>query len=56
MKISNVLLPLFLVFFIFNTKAQIVNLNPDPNGDPWIAGGIPEVTPEIQEKSTLFLL
>lgn len=33
-----------------NVNAQLVNLNPDPNGDPWIAGGLPEITAEIQAK------
>jgi hypothetical protein len=28
--------------------AQIVNLNPDPNGTPWLTGGVPILTPEIQ--------
>ncbi len=27
--------------------AQVVNLNPDPDGTPWIAGPQPELTPEI---------
>ena len=28
-------------------NAQLVNCNPDPNGEPWIAGGLPVITPEI---------
>ncbi len=28
-------------------NAQLVNCNPDPNGEPWIAGGLPAITPEI---------
>lgn len=32
----------------FQVNAQLINCNPDPNGNPWWAGGIPEATPEIQ--------
>jgi len=28
--------------------AQPYNANPDPNGEPWWIGGLPELTPEIQ--------
>ncbi|MCX6235361.1 MAG: T9SS type A sorting domain-containing protein [Bacteroidetes bacterium] len=36
--------------FAINSSAQIINANPDPNGEPWIIGKIPEYTPEyIQE-------
>lgn len=28
-------------------NAQLVNCNPDPNGEPWLAGGLPAITPEI---------
>lgn len=28
--------------------AQVINCNPDPNGEPWIAGGLPEPTQEIR--------
>lgn len=31
-------------------NAQLVNCNPDPNGEPWIAGGLPAITPEILTK------
>ena len=36
--------------FALNVNAQIINLNPDPDGEPWIAGDLPEITPEIQAK------
>ena len=29
-------------------NAQLINCNPDPNGEPWWAGDLPEVTSEIQ--------
>ena len=29
-------------------NAQLVNCNPNPNGEPWWAGDLPEITPEIQ--------
>lgn len=31
---------LFFLIFVFNVSAQ-KNINPDPNGDPWIVGGAP---------------
>jgi parallel beta-helix repeat protein len=42
------LLLLVGIICVFSLNAQIINLNPDPNGDPWIAGDLPEITPEIQ--------
>lgn len=47
MKKVTLLLVLMLLFFN-KGNAQLINLNPDPSGDPWIAGGLPVVTPEIQ--------
>ena len=43
---------LFAAILLLNIglSAQIVNCNPDPNGEPWIAGTLPEVTPEIQNE------
>lgn len=35
--------------FVSNVMADPVNLNPDPDGDPWYAG-LPELTPEQEEK------
>lgn len=29
-------------------QAQLVNVNPDPKGKPWFAGGLTEFTPELQ--------
>lgn len=37
----------FLSYFI-PTNAQLINCNPDPNGEPWWAGGVPPITPERQ--------
>lgn len=36
------------VCLTFKANAQLINCNPDPNGEPWWAGGLPEVTSEIQ--------
>jgi len=47
MKIKIYLMSLLLALFTINVNAQITNLNPDPDGDPWIAGDLPEITPEI---------
>ncbi len=41
----------FLTLTMFKmAHAQVRNLNPDPNGDPWIAGKIPDYTPEYIAK------
>ncbi len=45
-KLSIFVYVFFLVFIAI--KAQVVNINPDPNGTPWITGGVPRVTPEIE--------
>ncbi len=45
---TNYLLTVLLAMFLLNINAQIINVNPDPYGDPWIVGGVPEITPEIQ--------
>jgi hypothetical protein len=42
---------LFITVFVMSLNCnygQLVNLNPDPNGAPWITGGVPVTTPEIQ--------
>lgn len=31
------------------SQAQVYNMNPDPNGDPWIVGGLRELTPADYE-------
>lgn len=33
-------------FSVSHLNAQLVNVNPDPNGEPWIAGDLPELTAE----------
>lgn len=48
MKSKAFILTLFVIIVTANTHAQLINMNPDPNGNPWWAGGIPETTPEIQ--------
>jgi len=30
---------LLFVFFAFQMNAQLINVNPDSNGEPWIIGG-----------------
>ncbi|MCX6235454.1 MAG: T9SS type A sorting domain-containing protein [Bacteroidetes bacterium] len=42
------LLPLFFFVFLFyqNSQSQTINVNPDPNGDPWIAGQLRPLTDE----------
>ncbi|TVQ84792.1 MAG: hypothetical protein EA393_14185 [Bacteroidetes bacterium] len=49
MKKHIILLSLWLLTSLaMQVSAQLINMNPDPNGEPWWAGGIPEITPEIQ--------
>ncbi|PID26333.1 MAG: hypothetical protein CR982_10855, partial [Candidatus Cloacimonadota bacterium] len=50
MKRNIYLISFLLAWFTLHAHAQIVNLNPDPNGDPWIAGDVPNITPEIQAR------
>jgi len=44
------LLLLIVIICALTLNSQIVNINPDPNGDPWIAGDAPEITPEIRAR------
>ncbi len=41
---------LFILFLKLSTQltAQLVNINPNPNSDPWWVFGVSPVTPEIQ--------
>lgn len=41
-----------MLFWVVSVNAQI-NINPDPNGDPWVVGGVPETTSEIQSEIDL---
>lgn len=42
---------LFVLFFVtFYSNAQIKNVNPNPNGDPWILGGYREPSKEELER------
>lgn len=41
---------IFCALMLFITTGIIaqININPDPNGEPWLVGGVPEITPEMQ--------
>ena len=41
-------------YMTLGANAQVINCNPDPNGPPWWAGGLPEMTPEIQAEWDAF--
>jgi len=41
---------LFAVFFNICVNAQIKNINPDPNGEPWIVGGVPDIDQTVINK------
>lgn len=43
-------IPITVLLFIITAFSQSINMNPDPNGEPWIAGGVPELTEEVREK------
>ena len=48
MKKLNLFLIIWLTIFLtVNLNAQLINCNPDPNGEPWWFGGF-EMTPEYQ--------
>ena len=40
----------FAMSLTLMANAQLVNCNPDPNGEPWIAGGLPAITQEILDE------
>ncbi|MBC8525291.1 MAG: T9SS type A sorting domain-containing protein [Candidatus Cloacimonetes bacterium] len=46
----NVLLIIVVIIWVSSLNAQIINLNPDPNGEPWYVGDLSEITPEIQAR------
>ena len=50
-KTGLIKIPVIELCFIINAAfSQSVNMNPDPNGEPWIAGGVPELTEEARER------
>jgi hypothetical protein len=38
------------IALIFTLNAQLININPDPNGDPWLAGGWKIPDPEEMQR------
>ena len=51
LKTGPVKFKVILLFLIIKAAfSQSINMNPDPNGEPWIAGGIPEMTDEVRER------
>jgi len=46
---KNLLFLLVLLAFATGSQSQNRNLNPDPDGDPWIVGGLRELTAEDWE-------
>ena len=46
---KRIIVLLLLLCGNISLNAQI-NINPDPNGDPWIVGGIPIISAEIQSE------
>ena len=47
MKKIIILITLFLIFITNDVLSQFVNANPDPEGELWIVGNIPDFTQEI---------
>lgn len=45
---KRIFLLLVGIIYFFSLNAQVININPDPSGDPWWAGDLPEPTPEMQ--------
>lgn len=42
---------IFVIFYTWICTSILVaqyNINPDPTGDPWIVGGVPEITYTIK--------
>ena len=38
-----------VLLFALIANAELINYNPDPDGDPWYAGGLSPLTPEQQQ-------
>lgn len=36
------------IICVCSLNAQLINVNPYPNGEPWLDGPIPTITPEMQ--------
>jgi len=51
-KLKGIFLLLLIVFTI-KTSGQIINLNPDSTGNPWYAGGVSDLTPEVKQRMSL---
>jgi hypothetical protein len=49
-KISLIIFIIIINHLCLFVYSQTMNLNPDPNGDPWITGDLPEITPEVLAK------
>lgn len=50
MKAQKLFLYTILVLLCINSvKAQLINCNPDPNGEPWWCGNL-KLTPEVIAK------
>ncbi|KQC08072.1 MAG: hypothetical protein APR54_00530 [Candidatus Cloacimonas sp. SDB] len=47
---KKLLILLYLIISIISLGSELVNLNPDPDGDPWIAGELRPLTDEDWEK------
>jgi len=45
--VKKIILSVLSFFFVFSSIAQNINVNPNPNGEPWIVGGLR--VPSIQE-------
>lgn len=43
---KKLLFSLIALILAVGAQTQVTNINPDPNGDPWIVGGLRELTPE----------
>jgi len=43
-KMKKTLIILFLCLLTLSASAKIINVNPDKNGEPWIVGGLSELT------------
>jgi len=46
---KRLLLALMVLFLALSSQTQVTNINPDPDGDPWIVGGLRELTPADYE-------
>jgi hypothetical protein len=48
--VKKIILIILVFLLLSSVSAELINNNPDPNGEPWYSADLPELTPEQQKK------